>query len=96
VAAAYETLTDPQKRADYDDGKDATSKAQGEDSEEEDEKQSIREEVERKYFPERFKFHPFGDPFIEKRKRQETAKREAERKAKYGNRRQQSQQYYDY
>ena len=28
----------------------------------------LREEVERKYFPERYKFWPFGDPFIEKRK----------------------------
>lgn len=40
------------------------------DSEEEDEehKTTMREEVEREFYPERYCFWPFGDPFIYKRK----------------------------
>eukprot|EP00439_Symbiodinium_sp_Y106_P067064 s2900_g11.t1 len=36
----------------------------------------------RKYFPERFKYWPFGDPFIEKRKLLAQRKRDAERKSR--------------
>ena len=37
-------------------------------SDDEHAKPSLREEVERKYWPERYKFLPFGDPFVQKRK----------------------------
>lgn len=48
------------------------------DSEDEDEerRQSLREEIERKYYPERYDFWPFGDPFIHKRKRDEKKRRQ--------------------
>ncbi|KAH8058952.1 hypothetical protein JL722_5495 [Aureococcus anophagefferens] len=39
-----------------------------------EEKPSLREEIERKYYPERYEFYPFGDPFTAKRKMR--AKRE--------------------
>uniref|UniRef100_A0A0G4I5Q7 J domain-containing protein n=1 Tax=Chromera velia CCMP2878 TaxID=1169474 RepID=A0A0G4I5Q7_9ALVE len=76
VAEAYDTLNDPEKRQRYDDGEDLRKKRRDTDSDSEDEdderkKKSLREEIERKYFPERYKFWPFGDPFVEKRKRQE-------------------------
>ena len=35
-------------------------------SDDEHAKPSLREEVERKYWPERYKFLPFGDPFVQK------------------------------
>ena len=38
--------------------------------------QSLREEIERKYYPERYDFWPFGDPFINKRKREATKRRQ--------------------
>lgn len=59
AAAAYETLADPEKRKAYFEGrvlKDLEREA------------SVTQEVERKYFPERQKFWPFGDPFEEKRR----------------------------
>jgi hypothetical protein len=80
VATAYETLSDGEKRQLYDDGVDVKKakkkkKKQGDDSDDSDsedddgnKKKSLREEVERKYFPENFKFWPFGDPFVEKRR----------------------------
>ena len=74
IALAYAVLCDPEKRADYDQGKDVkASRKDGrdeDDSEEEAEehRQSLREEVNRKYFPEMFDYWPFGDPFIHKRK----------------------------
>ena len=48
------------------------------DSEDEDEerKQSLREEIERKYYPERYDYWPFGDPFINKRKREATRRKQ--------------------
>jgi len=70
IATAYKTLSDVEKRALYDDGADVKKGRGASDSESESGKdeRSLREEVERKYFPERYKFWPFGDPFIEKRK----------------------------
>jgi len=85
IALAYQTLSDPDKRQMYDDGADLNAKAEGEDDEEEEEskKQSIREEIERKYFPERYKFFPFGDPFVEKRKREERKKKRSNQRNWY-------------
>eukprot|EP00747_Dinoflagellata_sp_TGD_P110526 gnl/TRDRNA2_/TRDRNA2_170983_c1_seq2.p1 gnl/TRDRNA2_/TRDRNA2_170983_c1~~gnl/TRDRNA2_/TRDRNA2_170983_c1_seq2.p1 ORF type:complete len:809 (+),score=170.28 gnl/TRDRNA2_/TRDRNA2_170983_c1_seq2:692-3118(+) len=72
VATAYETLSDPERRRRYDDGADIQkNRNDSSDSDDEREKQSVREEIERKYFPERYKFWPFGDPHVEKRKREE-------------------------
>ena len=72
VAKAFDVLSDPDKRSAYDEGKDVKAKRKHgdeDDSEEEAEehKQSLREEIERKYYPERYEYLPFGDPFIHKR-----------------------------
>lgn len=87
IAAAFQTLSDPIKRADYDRGGDVRTRshcADGEDSEDEEEhKKTLREEIERKYYPERYEFWPFGDPFIHKRKRQEQKRRQQGRPAWY-------------
>ena len=48
---------------------------------EEEHKTTLREEVEREYYPEKYSFHPFGDPWIYKRK-YFAQKRSSEGKAK--------------
>merc|ERR1712176_62978 len=70
IATAFQTLSDPEKRQLYDEGADLKQGRGDSDSDSDDEREhkSLREEIERKYFPERYKFWPFGDPFIEKRK----------------------------
>eukprot|EP00931_Biecheleriopsis_adriatica_P029606 TRINITY_DN17557_c0_g1_i3.p1 TRINITY_DN17557_c0_g1~~TRINITY_DN17557_c0_g1_i3.p1 ORF type:complete len:257 (+),score=35.21 TRINITY_DN17557_c0_g1_i3:414-1184(+) len=79
IATAYETLSDPAKRQLYDEGADLGKSKSDSDSDSDDERQqrTLREEIERKYFPERYKFWPFGDPFHQKRKRQEQQRRRA-------------------
>ena len=44
--------------------------------EDEEHQQTLREEIERKYYPERYDFWPFWDPFINKRKREATKRRQ--------------------
>ena len=57
VAAAYEILQDDEKRMDYDFGKEF-------DPPEDSNRYPYREDILRQYFPERFKFEPFGDPHL--------------------------------
>lgn len=90
VAEAFETLNDPSQRSMYDDGVDLSKKKrkkkdryEDSSSESEDEdgnkKKSVREEVERKYFPENYQFWPFGDPFVTKRRHEARKRKQAER-----------------
>jgi curved DNA-binding protein CbpA len=64
INQAFQTLSDPEKRASYDQGNDVKKQrgsADSDDSEEDEEHtQSLREEIERKYYPERYDFWPFG------------------------------------
>ena len=90
IAQAFQTLSDADKRSAYDQGVDIKTKRGGggsddDSSEEEDEerRQSLREEIERKYYPERYDFWPFGDPFIHKRKREERKRRQSGRRQWY-------------
>ena len=64
-----------------DEGADVKKGGDDSDEEFEGEEQSLFEEVERQYFPERYKFHPFGDPWIEKRKLQARRRRQANKPA---------------
>ena len=90
IAQAFQTLSDADKRAAYDQGVDVKTRGRGggsgsdSDSEEDEEqKQSLREEIERKYYPERYEFWPFGDPYIHKRKREERKRKQAGRRSWY-------------
>eukprot|EP00945_MAST-04E_sp_MAST-4E-sp1_P007759 g7759.t1 len=59
VAEAHQTLSDEERRKQYDSGKEL-------DPPEDSNHYRFREEVERTYFPERFPFNPFGDPHEDK------------------------------
>lgn len=89
IAEAYQVLSDSDKRQAYDEGRDIKVKkgkrddSDSDDSDEDEEhKTTMREEVEREFYPERYHFWPFGDPFIYKRKRE--AQKRAEREAREG------------
>jgi len=88
IAEAFQVLSDPDKRRAFDEGSDIKVKRgkrddddEDDDSEDEEEhKTTMKEEVERDFYPERYSFWPFGDPFIYKRKR--AAQKKAEQEAK--------------
>ena len=88
ISVAYKILCDGTTRRDYDEGNDLKSRRGGKDSDsdeyasDEENKQTLREEIERKYYPERYEFWPFGDPFIQKRKRAQKKQRQKEQQAK--------------
>jgi len=86
-AQAFQTLSDADKRSMYDQGVDVKSRRGGGESgsedDEEEHRQSLREEIERKYYPERYEFWPFGDPFVHKRKRAERMRRQQGQRAWY-------------
>ncbi|CAK9013571.1 unnamed protein product [Durusdinium trenchii] len=85
VADSHQVLLDPEKRRAFDEGADFPRKVQHDGAEGE----THKEEIEKKYFPERFDFAPFGDPHSDRReakarqqrlletKRQEALAREA-------------------
>jgi tetratricopeptide (TPR) repeat protein len=101
IATAFETLSDPDKRLAFDEGGDIKVKRGGkddDDSDEEDEehKTTMKEEVEREFYPERYHFWPFGDPFIQKRKHMaQKAKAEAEKARQSSSRRDGSKSWQD-
>jgi len=91
ISVAYKILCDSTTRRDYDEGNDLKSRRGGGDSDsdeyasDEENKQTLREEIERKYYPERYEFWPFGDPFIQKRKRAAKKARQKEQQARQRN-----------
>lgn len=80
IATAHQILSDPEKRKAFDEGTDIKCRKKDNSSSdsEEEVKQSLFEETERRYFPERYQFWPFGDPFIEKRKLQVKRRKQAQ------------------
>lgn len=67
IAEAHQTLSDPDKRQAYDEGGDIKVKRgrrdedDDSDDSEEEHKTSMREEVEREFYPEKYHFWPFGE-----------------------------------
>jgi tetratricopeptide (TPR) repeat protein len=59
VAEAYQTLSDKKRREEYDTGKDL-------DPPEDSNRWPFKVDTERGYFPERYEFHPFGNPHEDK------------------------------
>lgn len=66
VATAHQVLSDAQKRGEWDEGLDMK---RVQEQHEEHEPQAPKEEVERKYFPERFGFNPFGEEHVKEKTR---------------------------
>lgn len=73
ITAAHDILSDPKKRLDYDNGDDIERELQSDGSQ----GPGLRERVERQYFPDRFSFEPFGDPYERKRQHEEDKKQKA-------------------
>ena len=63
VAAAHEVLSNAARRTAYDEGEDVPKAIDNRG----EEGPSLKERITRQYFPDRFQFHPFGDPFEGKR-----------------------------
>ena len=95
VAEAHQTLADPDTRRAFDAGEDLDKLKR--DEEDDDDVRTHWEETERKYYPERYPFLPFGDPFEgkrrhdnEKERKQRLAREAAEREERE---RERTQQY---
>ncbi|CAD7959488.1 unnamed protein product [Amoebophrya sp. A25] len=69
IAKAYEVLSDRSKRIAYDEGEDLNDLDVQHRVEDENghRKDTLKEEVDKNYFPEKHGFHPFGDPFERKK-----------------------------
>lgn len=76
IAEANQVLSDPKKRQSYDEGEDFGRKDQRDGSLGETHKQ----EIEKKYFPDRFDFAPFGDPHSDRRENEDRKQKMIERR----------------
>lgn len=63
IAAAYEVLSDRVRRQAFNEGAGFPREVQGDGTE----GLSFKEEIEKKYFPDRFGFEPFGDPHADRK-----------------------------
>lgn len=63
IADAHRVLLDPTKRRAFDEGEDFPRAVQHDGAE----GATYKEEIEKRYFPDRFDFEPFGDPHSDRR-----------------------------
>ena len=75
---AHEVLSDRVKRRAFDEGAELPPVAPRNKDDDKASALSLREEIERKYYPERHAFWPFGDPLKARRERAEKLRRERE------------------